>query len=241
MCRRAESDRIALPRPGRIQLLPARRGQGRPGLCAPGHAPGRRCGAAACAECAAARSQIGLRYRVLGGFSFYQRAEVKGALAYVRLAMRPDDDVALLRVLNVPPRGIGKATVDVLRELAEQRGASLWAAIAELVESAATRRALAPLKAFRELIEGLQAELAVCSPADFLGIVLDRSGYLDMFENRGDPESAARAENLKELVNAVAEGTERGETLSDYLDRAALVSDADAYDERAPVTLMTLH
>ena len=71
----------------------------------------------------------GMRYRLLGGFSFYQRAEVKDALAYVRLAMFPDDDVALLRVLNTPPRGIGKTTVEALRAVARESGGSLWAAL----------------------------------------------------------------------------------------------------------------
>ncbi len=185
--------------------------------------------------------QHGIRYRVLGGFSFYQRAEVKDALAYVRMAINPDDDIALLRVLNTPPRGIGKATVEALRMLAQESGGSLWSAIGQTIESAASGRALAPLKGFRELIESLQAAREGLTPAGFLRVVLDRTGYLDMLAQRDSAEDRGRAENLDELLNAVAEGAERGETLADFLDRAALVSDADAYDERAPVTLMTLH
>ena len=183
----------------------------------------------------------GIRYRVIGATSFYQRAEIKDALAYVRLAINPDDDVALLRVLNVPPRGIGKATVETLRALAQQQGVSLWVAIEKTIASASAGRALAPLKEFGGLIESLRPDLPELSPAGFLRVVLDRSGYLDMLSRRDSPEEAARAENLEELVNAVAEGTERGETLADFLDRAALVSDADSYDERAPVSLLTLH
>ena len=79
----------------------------------------------------------GIRYRLLGGFSFYQRAEIKDVLAYVRLAMFPDDDVALLRVLNTPPRGIGKITVESLRTLARERSGSLWSALGETVDSGA--------------------------------------------------------------------------------------------------------
>jgi DNA helicase-2/ATP-dependent DNA helicase PcrA len=181
--------------------------------------------------------RAGLRYRVLGGFSFFQRAEVKDALAYVRLVLNPDDDVALLRVLNTPPRGIGKTTENALRALAQERGVSLWSAIGAALEV----KTSAPLRSFRELIEGLRGEQAQLAPAEMLRAILDRSSYLDLLDQRDTPEDAARAENLRELVNAVAEGAERGEELSDFLDRAALVSDADEYDERAAVTLMTLH
>jgi DNA helicase II / ATP-dependent DNA helicase PcrA len=182
----------------------------------------------------------GMRYRLLGGFSFYQRAEVKDALAYVRMAMFPDDDVALLRVLNVPPRGIGKVTIDALQTLARERGGSLWAALGETVESGSAR-ALAPLKAFRALIDDLRQQLSSLPPADFLRAVLDNTGYLDMLNQRDDAQDIARADNLRELVNALADGSERGETLSDFLDRAALVSDADSFDARAQITLLTLH
>jgi DNA helicase-2/ATP-dependent DNA helicase PcrA len=185
--------------------------------------------------------RVSLRYRVLGGFSFYQRAEVKDALAYMRLAGNPNDDVALMRVLNTPPRGIGKATVEALRDLTLQEHISLWGAIGKIIESSSTGRAMAPLKAFRELVEGLPGEREAQPPAEFLQLVLERTGYLDMLAQRATAEDAARVENLQELVNAMAEGSERGETLSDFLDLAALVSDADAYEEGAPVTLLTLH
>jgi len=182
----------------------------------------------------------GMRYRLLGGFSFYQRAEVKDALAYVRLAMFPDDDVALLRVLNTPPRGIGKTTVDSLRALARERNSSLWGALGELIASGGSR-SLAPLKSFRELIELLREKQASLPPAQFIAAVLEHSGYLDMLRQRDSAEDIARVDNLNELVNAVAEGAERGESLADFLDRSALVSDSDNFDDRAPVTLLTLH
>jgi len=183
----------------------------------------------------------GMRYRMLGGFSFYQRAEVKDALAYARLAIFPDDDIALLRVINVPSRGIGKATIDALSALAMEQGISLWAAMGEMLDSPGSGRSVAPLRDFRALIEELQKETSTSSPAELLQSILARSGYLDMLAQRDSSEDTARADNLRELVNAMAEGSERGETLSDFIDQAALVSDADNYDENALITLMTLH
>jgi DNA helicase-2/ATP-dependent DNA helicase PcrA len=182
----------------------------------------------------------GWRYRLLGGFSFYQRAEVKDALAYVRLAMFPDDDVALLRVLNTPPRGIGKTTIEALQTLARSDGASLWTALCRTIE-AGSGRALAPLRGFRTLIEDLRARYNELPPHQFVAGVLELTGYLDMLRQRDTAEEQSRAENLRELVNAVAEGAERGETLSDFLDHASLVSGADGFDERASITLLTLH
>jgi DNA helicase-2/ATP-dependent DNA helicase PcrA len=182
-----------------------------------------------------------IRYRMLGGFSFYQRTEVKDVLAYARLAIRPDDDVALLRVLNTPPRGIGKVTLDALRGLAHERNISLWAASVELAENATAQRSAVPLRGFRELIEQLRQDIVALAPADFLTRVIDRSGYLDMLSQRDSVEDSARADNVRELLAAVAEGADRGETLTDFLERAALVSDADNFDSRATVTLLTLH
>jgi DNA helicase II / ATP-dependent DNA helicase PcrA len=183
----------------------------------------------------------GLRYKLVGGFSFYNRAEVKDALAYVRLAMHPEDDISLLRVLNVPPRGIGKTTVDALREAARGDGSSLWSAIEKFVSGASAGRAVTPLRAFRELIGKLQVALAEKEPAEFLRMVLEESGYMDMLKDRNTPEDVARMENLEELTRAVAESMEAGETFTDFLDAAALVSDADQYDGKPGVTLITLH
>jgi ATP-dependent DNA helicase UvrD/PcrA len=182
----------------------------------------------------------GLRYRLLGGFSFYQRAEVKDILAYVRLAIFPDDDVAFLRVLNTPPRGIGKITVDALRTVARERTIPLWKALGEVIESA-NARALAPLRSFRELVLDLGEKQASLPPAEFVASVLESTGYMDMLRQRNAVEDISRAENLTELLNAVTEGVERGDTLTDFLDRAALLSDADNFDERSTITLLTLH
>jgi DNA helicase-2/ATP-dependent DNA helicase PcrA len=183
----------------------------------------------------------GLRYKLVGGFSFYSRAEVKDALAYVRLAMHPEDDISLLRVLNVPPRGIGKTTVDALRETARTDATPLWAAIQKFVSGGAGNRAVTPLRAFQELIAKLQEALAQKEPAEFLHAVLDESGYMAMLKDRNNPEDVARLENLEELTRAVAESMDAGETFTDFLDAAALVSDADSFEGKPGVTLITLH
>ena len=183
----------------------------------------------------------GLRYKLVGGFSFYHRAEIKDALAYVRLAMHREDDISLLRVLNLPPRGIGKTTVDALREIARTDGTPLWNAIEKTVAGGVTARAVAPLRAFQELVRKLHEALSTKEPAEFLHMVLEESGYMDMLKDRNTPEDVARKENLEELTRAVAESMEAGETFSDFLDAAALVSDADQYDGKPGVTLITLH
>ncbi|HKW63865.1 MAG TPA: UvrD-helicase domain-containing protein [Candidatus Acidoferrum sp.] len=183
----------------------------------------------------------GLRYKLVGGFSFYHRAEVKDALAYVRLAMHPEDDISLLRVLNVPPRGIGKTTVDALRETARADKTPLWNAIEKAIAGGTTGRAVAPLRAFQELIRKLQEALSTKEPAEFLHVVLEESGYMDMLKDRNSAEDVARMENLEELANAVAESMEAGETFTDFLDAASLVSDADQYEGKPGVTLITLH
>jgi DNA helicase-2/ATP-dependent DNA helicase PcrA len=183
----------------------------------------------------------GLRYKLVGGFSFYNRAEVKDILAYIRLAMHPEDDVGLLRVINLPPRGIGKTTVDALREKASANSRSLWDALLDFLTGGSGTRAVAPLRAFQDLISRLQSALKEKEPADFVRIVLEETGYMDMLKDRDTPEDVARMENLEELTRAVAESTEAGETFSDFLDGAALVSDADAYDGKPGVTLITLH
>jgi DNA helicase-2/ATP-dependent DNA helicase PcrA len=183
----------------------------------------------------------GLRYKLVGGFSFYHRAEVKDTLAYVRLAVHPEDDISLLRVLNLPPRGIGKTTVDALRETARTDGIPLWNAIEKTVAAGTSSRAVAPLRTFQEIIRKLQEALSTKEPAAFLHVVLEESGYMDMLKDRNTPEDVARMENLEELTRAVAESMEAGETFTDFLDAASLVSDADQYDGKPGVTLITLH
>ena len=183
----------------------------------------------------------GVRYKLVGGFSFYKRAEVQDALAYVRLAMHPDDDIAFLRVLNVPPRGIGKTSVEALRDAARKNSNSLWTAMEDFVTATTAGRAVAPLRAFMELVARIQSALNEKEPADFIRFVLDESGYMAMLKDRNSPEDVARIENLQELTRAVAESTDAGESFTDFLDAAALVSDADSFEGKPGVTLITLH
>src|SRR5437870_2367314 len=183
----------------------------------------------------------GIRYKLVGGFSFYKRAEVQDALAYVRLAMHPEDDIAFLRVLNVPPRGIGKTTLEALRDAARKNSMPLWNAMEDLITATAAGRAVAPLRAFMDLISRIQAAQTATEPADFIRFVLDETGYMAMLRDRNTPEDVARMENLEELTRAVAESTDAGESFADFLDAAALVSDADSFEGKSGVTLITLH
>ena len=183
----------------------------------------------------------GIRYKLVGGFSFYNRAEVKDALAYVRLALHPEDDISLLRVLNVPARGIGKTTVDALREIADRERLSLWDAIESLMTNPASTRATAPLRTFRELVVRLREAYNTKEPAEFLRFLLEETGYMPMLRDRNTPDDVARMENLEELARAVAESQEAGESFTDFLDAAALVSDADSFEDKPGVTLITLH
>ena len=283
-----------------------------------------------------------IQYRMVGGFSFYDRAEVKDILSYMKLVLNPHDSIALGRVVNSPPRGIGKTTMETLERIALTAGISTWDAIARAAQDALLpARALAALDKFRRLIEDarallgtnfeskLAADLAAEnpgaprldsetwdaaaqntteSPADFnpesfvpgsdienaasdisfnfgfdstpaeessaiadkiiadnhrvaasadraafrkpgdaatlpelIKFLNDRSGYIRALEDEATPEAFSRIENLKELANAAQDAEERGESLTEFLDHAALVSDTDSYSSDARVTLMTLH
>ena len=258
-----------------------------------------------------------LKYHVVGGFSFYERAEIKDLISYLKVILNPDDSISLLRVINTPTRGIGKTTMETLERVALETGVSLWGAIGEVIrQQLLPPRTVAALKSFRDLVddgramlagtyvehlqrtageyaegqssEALQVPAAIESPeeeetefdpmsfdfgppeeeepvalsesaesdngnapfrtpgeaahtGELLKFLIDRTGYIKLLEEEDTPEAFSRIENLRELVNAAMDSKDRGETLDQFLDHAALVSDADAYDERAQITLMTLH
>ena len=283
-----------------------------------------------------------LKYHVVGGFSFYERAEIKDLISYLKVIQNPDDSVSLLRVINTPVRGIGKTTIETIERLALETGLSMWGAVGEaIMRQLLAARALAALESFRELIEDGRAMLAgtyveqleesapegsagvppallgtgaspvqaerssaalptrepetladtdfdpgnfsfdfaangsaenegtgedaggsidevtagagdetvegfrapgeAANTAEILKFLIDRTGYIKQLEEEDTPESYSRIENLRELVNAAMDSRDRGETLDEFLDHAALVSDADQYDEHAQITLMTLH
>ena len=264
-----------------------------------------------------------LKYHVVGGFSFYERAEIKDMISYLKVIHNVDDSISLLRVINTPVRGIGKTTIETLERVALETGTSLWGALGEAIKrQLLPQRALAALRSFKRLIEDGRAMLAgtyverledtaredqhadlpadesredadvtfdpgedenisfdfgvpdevdtspettgpvvagegarstpaaepgfrtpgeAANTAEILKFLIDRTGYIKQLEKEDTPEAYSRIENLRELVNAAMDSRDRGETLDQFLDHAALVSDADAYDERAQITLMTLH
>ncbi len=288
-----------------------------------------------------AMRRYGLKYKVVGGFSFYERSEIKDMISYLKVIQNPDDSISLLRVVNTPTRGIGKGTIDTLERLALETGLSLWGALAEaLRRQLLPQRALAALKIFQQLIIDAQAMLAgtfeeelsesveaeqtmwgqppsavqqgealqasadpddsvsddaaafdptefentafdfggaygedearisgefppasielqasadpappspdafpapTVSTAEILKFLIDRTGYIKLLEAEDTPEAFSRIENLRELVNAAADSRDRGESLDQFLDHAALIADTDDYDERAQITLMSLH
>ena len=186
--------------------------------------------------------RAGVNYRMVGGFSFYARAEVKDALAYARLANNLRDSASLARIINTPPRGIGDATIQSLEALARERKLTLWEALEqELSEPRLPARALKALAAFHELILDLVRGRDRGSMGEFFRSILEQTDLVRTLEAEKTQEAADRVENLRELVNAAAAAQAAGESLAGFLDRAALYSDSDDYDAQARVTLMTLH
>jgi DNA helicase II / ATP-dependent DNA helicase PcrA len=308
--------------------------------------------------------RYGLQYHVVGGFSFYDRAEIKDMISYLKLILNLDDSVALQRVVNTPPRGIGKTTMETVERIALETNLPIWGAIGEVIERGLLpARACAALKTFKEIIEDARAMMlgtfaerltttmqspapvapkavpaAIAEPESFgddeqhgfdfgfnagekftaedaearggipadesfdisemsdkstesvpqydidgnliaddatsfgeaetaasdersvddaaaepaanpngastgelLKFLLDRTGYIRQLETEDTPDAEARMENLRELVNAALDSRDRGETVGDFLDHAALVSDVDQFDAAQQITLMTLH
>ncbi len=186
--------------------------------------------------------RYGRKYVVVGGFSFYQRAEVKDILSYLKVLVSPQDSISLLRVINTPARGIGRTTVEQIEQFALTHELSLWAGLQQMLEARAfPPRADAALSAFQRMMEQLADGVEARPAVDTLRAVLENTGYRKMLEDEGTEEARGRLGNLDELLNAAADASERGESLRDFLDHAALVSDADSADERAPVSLLTMH
>jgi DNA helicase-2/ATP-dependent DNA helicase PcrA len=179
---------------------------------------------------------------------FYDRAEVKDVLAYLRLVVNASDAMALRRIVNVPARGIGKATLERAAALAAQRGATLLEGLRLVAEEGG--RAGARIAEFLALLERLGAEVPPLAPVEAIGRVLETTGYLRALEAESTPEAAARVENLRELAagaedfeSADPTGEATGRTqIEQFLDQVALVSDLDGVDARRDrVSLMTTH
>ncbi|HEY0174428.1 MAG TPA: UvrD-helicase domain-containing protein [Pyrinomonadaceae bacterium] len=188
--------------------------------------------------------RAGLGYNIVGGFSFYERAEVRDIVSYLKLALNPHDSVALMRVVNTPTRGLGKQTLDELDRRAKDYGVSLWEAIAVITEQpdGFSPRATAALKRFQTIIEGLVSHAQKESASEVVKAAILDTGYADSLKAENSDEAESRLENLQELVNAAVDyDKDEGGGLRDFIDAAALVSDTDQYKGDAPVTLMTMH
>jgi DNA helicase-2/ATP-dependent DNA helicase PcrA len=181
----------------------------------------------------------GLPYRVVGGLRFWQRAEIKDALAYLRLVVDPEDAVAFARVVNVPARGIGAATLDALTRWAGEHGLSLPAAARQLPDTL-SRRARLALEGFFEVLEKGAEQRADLAPAELVGWLEEASGLLSLYDSDSD-EHIARRENLEQLAAAVAEAAAQGQSLEDFLDSVALLEEGDEAATADAVSLMTLH
>jgi DNA helicase-2/ATP-dependent DNA helicase PcrA len=198
-----------------------------------------------------AMRRAGLQYNIIGGFSFYERMEVRDIIAYLKLALNPNDSIALQRVINSPPRGIGKTTIDEIERRARDYELSWWETIGVIVEQPGNlgSRAISALKSFRRIVSQL-AELSdpekntnSSSPvSDVVRAAILETGYELSLRSERTDEAESRLENLQELVNAAVDYDEQGiEGLREFIDHSALVSDQDDYKRDAPVTLMTAH
>jgi DNA helicase II / ATP-dependent DNA helicase PcrA len=182
--------------------------------------------------------QIGMPYRIVGGFRFYERAEIRDALAYLRLIAQSADDLAFERIVNVPKRGLGDKAIEKIHRLARAQGTSLLAASANILDSdELTPQARRALGTFISNIARWRDMGSTLPHGELARIVLDESGYTGMLQAERSPEAAGRLENLSELVRAM----EEYETLGAFLEHVSLVMDNDAQAEEKKVTIMTIH
>jgi DNA helicase-2/ATP-dependent DNA helicase PcrA len=186
-----------------------------------------------------------LNYRVVGGMRFYERAEVKDVLAYMRVLVNPSDDVSLLRIINVPVRGIGKTTIDRVLELTAQAGVGVWKTLrASSTVEALPKASGKKLEAFVALIEDLteRAESGA-GPASLAEHLLTETGYLQALRDEDSIEADGRIENVQELLESMREFEREAEdaTLANYLELITLQTNADEIDGSEKLTLMTVH
>lgn len=182
--------------------------------------------------------QIGMNYRIVGGFRFYERAEIRDAIAYLRVVNQPADDLAFERIVNVPKRGIGDKAVEKIHIVARTDKTPLTVAAARLVGtdelSGKARKSLADLVVD---IARWRDEASRMTPADLTRLILDESGYTAVLQAERSVEASGRLENLNELTRAM----EEYETLGEFLEHVSLVMDNERGDPGASVTIMTIH
>jgi DNA helicase-2/ATP-dependent DNA helicase PcrA len=185
----------------------------------------------------------GVPYQIVGGVRFYERAEIKDAMAYLSVISNKNDSVSLERIVNVPKRGLGATSVARLSEYASRNGVSLYDALSEADEAGLTGKARKACSQVRELFEGWRVAAREVPPSEIIEAVLDESGYRSDLEAENTVEAESRLENLQELVNAAAEyeRVEPEATLDGFLQEQALFSEADRLTGEGRATLMTLH
>ena len=187
-------------------------------------------------------NRLGMAYRVVGGTRFYDRREVRDALAYLRLAVNPLDEVALRRVLNVPKRGVGDTSLGKIEDWADKNQVDFFPALFEASKAGVSGKALKGIESFLNLLEGSQSRLDL-GPADIIEFSLEKSGYISALEEERTIEAEGRLENLSELVGAASEFSD----ISEFLERVGLVADTDEIPNESSdfgdgeVLLMTLH
>ncbi|MCT4656469.1 MAG: UvrD-helicase domain-containing protein [Cohaesibacter sp.] len=181
---------------------------------------------------------MGLNYRVIGGPRFYERAEIRDALAYFRAMVQPADDLAFERIVNTPRRGLGDATLKLVHDHARSRGIPLMEAANELVQTAELKPR--PRNALKNLLEQFthwRTMLASLKHTELAEMILDESGYTEMWQNDKSADAPGRLENLKELVRSM----EEFDSLPGFLEHIALVMDRDNAESNEAVSIMTLH
>ncbi len=181
---------------------------------------------------------LGLPYRVIGGPRFYERMEIRDALAYLRLVAQPADDLAFERIVNTPRRGIGETSVRALHDHARANGIPLLQAARDLVateEFAARTRA--SLRGFVEMVDRWRGQLDALKHTELAEVILEESGYTEMWQNDRSADAPGRLENLKELIRSMDEF----DSMSGFLEHISLVMDRDGADGEEAVSIMTLH
>lgn len=182
--------------------------------------------------------QLGLPYRVIGGPRFYERAEIRDALAYLRVVNQSNDDLALERIINTPKRGIGDTTVQILYTHARAKGISLYQAIMDLTQTDELKpKVKGTILKLVDDFERWKSLIGSTGHAELAALILDESGYMAMWKGDKSPDAPGRIENLKELSSAMADF----ESLAGFLEHVSLVMENQDNAQGAHVTLMTLH
>ena len=180
-------------------------------------------------------------YQVIGGPKFYERAEIRDAIAYFRVVLQPHDDLALERIINKPARGIGAKSVEKFYQTARSEHISLYMAIEKLLaEGGVSGKAKTSLAELTEHFKDWRLANQSITPDELAQLILDDSGYLESLKNDKSPDAPARIENLKELINVMS-NHEKFPTLSDFMEHVSLVMENDDNQDTNKVTLMTLH